>query len=108
MRDGWMRGTMAASLMRPMRRPLRSSTGMPASSVKNKRLSAIENAPAPDNSSACPDKFSTLALQCALHGFFRRQFQYGALRGGGATKKVIKPTRLAEQVNLTVMAIAFH
>jgi len=47
MREACSRGTSAASLTRPMRLPLRSSTGMPISSVKNSRLSAIDVTGAP-------------------------------------------------------------
>src|SRR5688572_26937118 len=52
-----------------MRRPLRSSTGMPASSVKNSRFSVIDYVPAPDNTSACP-VISRLWSCDALYTFF--------------------------------------
>src|SRR5262245_18565043 len=55
--------------MRPMRRPLRSSTGMPLSSVTNKSLSAIENAPGAVQQERLCRQFPTLVLQVALHGF---------------------------------------
>jgi hypothetical protein len=65
MRAACSRGTRAASLTLPMRRPLRSSTGMDSSSVKYKRLSAIENAPAPDSSSTNPDGPTCLLHLCS-------------------------------------------
>ena len=80
------RGTRAASLTLPMRRRLRSSTGMDSNSVKYKRLSAIENAPAPDNSSTNPDG-SDLSPALVLYTAFRRHFQYGSSPREAASKK---------------------
>src|ERR1700761_8342885 len=69
MREGWTSGTIAASLILPMRRPLRSKTGIGTSSVKYRRLSAIEDAPAPRQFERDSERGSTLVLTCALHGF---------------------------------------
>src|ERR1039457_6979301 len=86
MRAECSRGTKAASLALPMRRPLRSSTGMDSNSVKYKRLSAIENAPAPDSSSTNPDG-SDLSPALVLYTAFGRHFQYGASTREAASKK---------------------
>src|ERR1043166_9414352 len=107
MRDGCTSGTIAASLTRPMRRPLTSSTGMPTSSVKKRRFSDIENALAPDTSERLSGRFSTLVLRCALHGFYRRHFQYGASGGEGATKKKRRDFFLAQRSGDTEIPAGF-
>ena len=69
MREGWTSGTMAASLIRPMRRPLRSKTGIETSSVKYRRLFRHRKRPGARHLSATRGQLATLVLECALHGF---------------------------------------
>src|SRR6202034_1252213 len=84
MRDGFTSGTRAASLTRPMRRPLRSSTGIPVNSVKNRRLSAIETSPRQTVRARVRTTSENGCCECALHGYLT---PFPIWRIGGRSRK---------------------
>src|ERR1700722_11199450 len=95
---------MAASLTSPRRRPLRSKTLRPSSSVRKRKSSAIENRLSPYNlTSGTRDvlEWCDFRAGCALHG---RQFYYAASRVEAAARKAKKKLGKGPVVPRTILA----
>jgi len=87
MREEWTRGTTAASLIRPIRRPFMSKTGIETSSVKYRSCSAIVNAQRRTHGAHEGTDFE-FGPELRSTQVYRRHSQYGASRRKAATKNM--------------------
>src|ERR1051326_5546862 len=84
-RAEWMSGTSAASLTQPIRCPLTSQTGMASNSVKNRKLSAIQYAPARGHRARIGTAFDLVTIRSTR--LSDAYSQYGSPRAQQARKK---------------------